>query len=97
MPTPRYQPAPLAPELTAGDTVPPGDPRRGIIWIDPARMSGEPCFYGTRVPIRALFECLEAGDSLDDFLQGFPPITREHAIAVLDLARRSLFPGTRAA
>ncbi|MBV9242188.1 MAG: DUF433 domain-containing protein, partial [Acidobacteria bacterium] len=45
---------------------------------------------GTRVPIQNLFDYLEGGDSLDDFLEGFPPITREHAIAVLELAKSSL-------
>ena len=51
-------------------------------------MHGTPCFTGTRVPIKNLFDYLEAGDSLDDFLEGFPGVSREQAIAVIDLAAR---------
>ncbi len=53
-------------------------------------MSGEPVFAGTRVPIKNLFDYLEAGDGIDDFLDGFPPVTREQAIDVLELAQKSL-------
>ena len=87
VPSPAYQPKPLSPDLTGGDLVPHGDPRRGIIWIDPERMSGAPCFYGTRVPIQTLFDYIEGGQSLTDFLEGFPPISRAHALAVLELAK----------
>jgi len=44
-------------------------------------------FTGTRVPVQALFDYIEAGDPLDEFLDDFPDVSREHAIAVLDLAR----------
>ena len=63
----------------------------GVIWIHPNRVSGAPCFINTRVPIQNLFDYLEAGHPLDDFLEGFPPITREQAIKVLELARTTLF------
>lgn len=53
-------------------------------------MSGAPVFAGTRVPIKNLFDYLEGGDTLEDFLEGFPPITREQAIAVLNMAEESL-------
>jgi uncharacterized protein (DUF433 family) len=61
------------------------------VWVDPDRMSGAPCFQGTRVPINALFSNLESGLSLDEFLECFPGVTREQSIAVLDYACRTLF------
>lgn len=54
------------------------------------RLGGTPVFAGTRVPVDTLIEYLAAGDSLDDFLEQFPSVTREHAVAVLELARRAL-------
>lgn len=63
----------------------------GVIWIHPERVSGAPCFYGTRVPIQNLFDYLAGGEPLDEFLEGFPPITREQAIKVLELAQTALF------
>lgn len=62
----------------------------GVIEIDPNKVSGAPVFAGTRVPIQNLFDYLEGGDTLEDFLEGFPPITREQAIAVLEMAEASL-------
>ena len=88
---------PLPPEALEGDLVRLDDPRFGIIWINPERMSGAPCFYGTRVPVRTLFDYLEAGDSLDEFLDGFPGVSREPTIAVLELARDGLLTRARAA
>lgn len=61
-----------------------------FIEIDPNKVSGTPVFAGTRVPIKNLFDYLEGGDSLEDFLEGFPPVTREQAIAVLKMAEESL-------
>jgi uncharacterized protein (DUF433 family) len=49
-----------------------------------------PVFVGTRVPLQNLIDCLEAGDSLDDFLRSFPSVTREQAVAALELARETL-------
>lgn len=57
---------------------------------DPLRMSGTPCFVGTRVPVKSLFDYLEAGDSLEKFLEQFPTVSRETAIAVLEESRRAL-------
>ncbi|HEY3743007.1 MAG TPA: DUF433 domain-containing protein [Bryobacteraceae bacterium] len=51
---------------------------------DPEVMHGTPVFRGTRVPVKTLFDYLEAGDSLDDFLIGFPTVSREAAIRVLE-------------
>jgi uncharacterized protein (DUF433 family) len=61
-----------------------------IVWIDPERMGGQPCFYGTRVPIKILFDYLEGGEPLDEFLEGFPDVTREQALAVLEAAKTNL-------
>jgi len=50
---------------------------------DPALLGGEPVFVGTRVPIQSLFAHLEAGESIDDFLKGFPSVKREQVISLL--------------
>lgn len=55
------------------------------ITSSPERLSGTPVFAGTRVPIQTLIDYLEAGDPLDSFLADFPSVTREHAVAVLEL------------
>ena len=60
------------------------------IKVDPEILGGTPCFAGTRVPIRTLFDYLEGGDSLTDFLRGFPTVEHDQAIAVLELAKRKL-------
>jgi len=65
-----------------------------VIEINPNKLSGTPVFVGTRVPIQNLFDYIEGGDTLDDFLEGFPPVTREQAIDVLELAKRSLLKET---
>ena len=59
---------------------------------DPEIMGGTPVFAGTRVPVRVLFEHLEAGDSLDVFLRDFPTVKRELAVAVLEEARAAVAP-----
>jgi uncharacterized protein (DUF433 family) len=63
---------------------------QNVIEINPGKLSGIPVFAGTRVPIENLFDYLEGGDSLENFLEGFPPVTREQAISVLEMAQRSL-------
>ena len=57
---------------------------------DPEILKGTPVFAGTRVPVRILFEHLEAGDSLAVFLDNFPTVTREQATALLDLAMKQI-------
>lgn len=61
-----------------------------LITTDPDRVGGTPVFAGTRVPVQTLMDYLEGGDSLDDFLMDFPSVTREHAIAVLEVAKSAL-------
>jgi uncharacterized protein (DUF433 family) len=64
-----------------------GDPP---ISVSPDRLGGTPVFAGTRVPVQSLIDYLEAGHPLDQFLDEFPSVTRDHAIAVLELAKRVL-------
>lgn len=59
-----------------------------VVHSDPEILGGTPVFKGTRVPVRNLFDYLEAGDSLEMFLDAFPSVTREQAIAALEVARR---------
>src|SRR5438874_1165452 len=88
--TPVRPAKPLTPEDLAGDLVQAGHPLFGIVWVNRERMSGAPCFAGTRVPVKSLFDHIEAGDSMETFLSDFPGVTREQAIAVLELSRASL-------
>lgn len=61
-----------------------------LISSNPERLGGEPCFTGTRVPVRALIDYVEGGHPLAEFLSDFPAVSREHAVAVLELARQAL-------
>jgi uncharacterized protein (DUF433 family) len=58
-----------------------------VIHRDPEILGGTPVFVGTRVPIKSLYDYLEAGDSLDEFLESVPSVSREQAVAALELAR----------
>ncbi len=64
--------------------------KQPIIHSDPDVQGGVPVFVGTRVPVKNFFDYLEGGDSLDDFLKSFPSVTREQAVAVLELVRETL-------
>jgi uncharacterized protein (DUF433 family) len=66
--------------------IPPTDP---VIWVNPGRVSGVPCFYGTRVPVKILFDYLAAGDPLAEFLDNFPDVSENQAKAVLRLTYQS--------
>ena len=61
-----------------------------IIHSDPDILGGIPVFVGTRVPVQNLIDCLEAGDSVDAFLDSFPTVTRDQAVAALEIAREAL-------
>jgi uncharacterized protein (DUF433 family) len=63
---------------------------RSVICRDPEVMGGTPVFCGTRVPVQTLIEYLEAGDSIDEILGGFPAVTREQVIAFLEEAKEKL-------
>src|SRR5260370_7219717 len=60
------------------------------IWVSPQRMSGTPCFRGTRVPVQSLITFLDRGETIDGFTKVYPPITREQVLAVLDFANGQL-------
>ena len=63
---------------------------QNIIVKDPEILHGAPVFRGTRVPLQALFDYLEGGDTLEEFLEGYPSVTREMAIAALEEAKELL-------
>ena len=63
-----------------------GMKKRSVVKIDPEIMGGTPCFAGTRVPARTLIDYIEGGDTLDDFLEDFPTVTRKQAVAFLEEA-----------
>jgi uncharacterized protein (DUF433 family) len=63
-----------------------------IVHSDPEILGGTPVFVGTRVPVKILFDYLESGDSLEVFLEEFPSVTREQAVAALELARAVIAP-----
>ena len=60
---------------------------KALVTSSPEIMGGTPVFGGTRVPVQTLFEFLEAGDTVDDFLEGFPSVTRQQVLALLETAR----------
>ncbi len=62
----------------------------GAINIDPETMGGTPVFTGTRVPVQTLFDYIEGGDDLNDFLDDFPTVSKEAAIQVLEMAKKTL-------
>jgi uncharacterized protein (DUF433 family) len=61
-----------------------------VVKIDPEIMSGTPCFAGTRVPVRALLDYIEGGDTLDEFLEQYPTVSRKMAVAFLEQASERL-------
>jgi uncharacterized protein (DUF433 family) len=66
-----------------------------VVHSDPERLGGTPVFVGTRVPAQSLFDYLEAGDSLEEFLHQFPSVRREQAVAALEFARDQVMAGAR--
>lgn len=68
-----------------------------VICSDPDVLGGTPVFFGTRVPVQTLLEYLEAGDPLDEFLEDFPTVSREQAVAALELAKEMLTAHARSA
>jgi uncharacterized protein (DUF433 family) len=72
-------------------------PQLAVVHSDPEILGGTPVFVGTRVPVQSLFDYLEGGDTLDEFLRQFPSVKRELAIAALEQARDSLLTSARPA
>lgn len=75
------------------EQVPRADPRSEVVSIDPERMSGTPCFVGTRVPVSALWDYLADGETLDEFLDCFPSVDRSKAISAIQMAGARLLDG----
>jgi uncharacterized protein (DUF433 family) len=68
-----------------------------VIHSDPEILGGTPVFIGTRVPVQSLFDYIEGGETLDQFLAQFPSVSREHAVIALEQARDSLITRARSA
>ncbi len=66
-----------------------------VVHSDPDRLGGTPVFVGTRVPAQALFDYLESGDTIEEFLHQFPSVRREQAVAALEYARDQVMAGAR--
>lgn len=60
---------------------------KAVVHLDPEIMGGTPVFVGTRVPLQNLIDYLEGGESVEDFLEAFPTVTREQAIAVIEAGK----------
>jgi uncharacterized protein (DUF433 family) len=71
--------------------------RTPLIERDPEKLGGTPVFFGTRVPIQNLSDYLEEGETLAEFLDQFPTVTREQALKVLEASKESLLAGDEAA
>jgi uncharacterized protein (DUF433 family) len=69
--------------------------RPTVVHSDPETLGGTPVFVGTRVPVQTLFDYIEGGETLDEFLRQFPSVRREQAMAALDLARDSVLASAR--
>ena len=88
---------PATPRASAGGAVLPAEAKwrdnkgvPGAITKDPKIMHGTPVFRGTRVPVQTLFDYLEAGDSIEEFLEGFPTVSRALALGALEEAKHLL-------
>ena len=79
------------------ELVPADDTRSSVVSIDPERMWGAPCIAGTRVPIKSLFDHLESGVSLEEFLDEFEGVSRETCVRALEMAYDRLMEGLPAA
>ena len=72
-------------------------PWNPYVWVDPARMGGEPCFRGTRLPVRVLFEYVRNGRTVEEFINAFDGVPRDMVLGVLDVSAREMDRGARAA
>jgi uncharacterized protein (DUF433 family) len=64
-----------------------GENLKGVVHSDPEILGGTPVFVGTRVPLQNLIDYLEGGESIEDFLDGFPSVKREQAVAVIEAGK----------
>ena len=75
------------------EQIAPSSPLAPYVSVDPERMSGQPVFTGTRVPIKTLFDYLKGGEPLSVFLDDFEGVTAEQAESVIELAARGMLDG----
>jgi uncharacterized protein (DUF433 family) len=61
-----------------------------VIWVDPERVSGTPCFKNTRMPVQNLLDYIEGGSTIDEFFQDYSSVTRDQVIQFLELAKEQL-------
>ena len=80
-------------ENNKGYTLNMNDPDHNLVEIDPEKLGGTPVFQGTRVPIQNLFDCLETGESIEQFLEQFPTVSRKQVTAVLEESMERLLVG----
>lgn len=69
--------------------------KKTVILCDPEIMSGAPCFRGTRVPVKTLFDYIEGGETIEEFLDGFPTVSRAQVLAVLKEAQEDVLADTK--
>ena len=62
-------------------------PSNEVIWVDPERMSGTPCFRGTRVPAQHLLDYIAGGSTIEEFLEDYPSVSREQVLQFLKLVK----------
>lgn len=67
--------------------------KENLVEIDPEKLGGTPVFYGTRVSIQNLFDSLETGESIEQFLEQYPTVSREQVVAVLEESKEKLLDG----
>jgi uncharacterized protein (DUF433 family) len=67
--------------------------RKDVVHSDPEILGGTPVFVGTRVPVQSLFDYLEGGETVNEFLRQFPSVKREQVLAALEMARDSVLTG----
>ncbi|MFN7021391.1 MAG: DUF433 domain-containing protein [Phycisphaerales bacterium] len=75
----------------------PNSPWFPHVWVDADRMNGEPCFRGTRLPVRLLFEYLMNGRTVEEFIGAFEGVPRDKVMGVLQVAEREVLRGAKAA
>ncbi len=94
MPQTIDKPVPLSSaEYAETELISTSDSRSSLISIDPKRMWGTPCFAGTRLPVKSLFDHLERGLSLEEFVNNFEGISRETCVQTLQMAFERLMEG----
>lgn len=79
------------------DQMNPQSPWCPYVWTDPERMGGQPCFRNTRLPVSILFEYLSNGRTVEEFIDAFDGVPRDKVMGVLDVSRREMERGSRAA